>query len=68
MQLADFAEVTRDLDPEETAFIVSSKTFTTMETMTNTETARAWALAAFGNDSKAVARHFVAASTNAGTA
>ena len=62
----DFAEATRDLDPAETLFIVSSKTFTTLETMTNAQTARDWALAAFGNDAKAVARHFVAVSTNAG--
>jgi len=61
----DFAEATRDLDPAETLFIVSSKTFTTMETMTNAQTARDWSLAAFGNDVKAVARHFVAVSTNA---
>jgi len=61
----DFAEATRDLDPAETLFIVSSKTFTTMETMTNAQTARDWSLAAFGNDAKAVARHFVAVSTNA---
>ncbi len=62
----DFAEATCDLDPAETLFIVSSKTFTTLETMTNAQTARDWALAAFGNDAKAVARHFVAVSTNAG--
>ena len=62
----DFVEATRDLDPAETLFIVSSKTFTTMETMTNAQTARDWSLAAFGNDVKAVARHFVAVSTNAG--
>jgi glucose-6-phosphate isomerase len=60
----DFAEATRDLDPAETLFIVSSKTFTTLETMTNARTARAWALAALGDD-KAVASHFVAVSTNA---
>jgi glucose-6-phosphate isomerase len=60
----DFAEATRDLDPAETLFIVSSKTFTTLETMTNAQTARAWCLAAL-NDEKAVARHFVAVSTNA---
>ena len=60
----DFAEATRDLDPAETLFIVSSKTFTTLETMTNARTARAWALAALG-DEPAVARHFVAVSTNA---
>ncbi len=60
----DFAEATRDLDPEETLFIVSSKTFTTQETMTNAATARAWSLAAL-KDPAAVARHFVAVSTNA---
>jgi glucose-6-phosphate isomerase len=60
----DFAEATRDLDPAETLFIVSSKTFTTLETMTNARTARAWALKALG-DEKAVAKHFVAVSTNA---
>ncbi|MDQ3876407.1 MAG: glucose-6-phosphate isomerase [Actinomycetota bacterium] len=60
----DFAEATRDLDPEETLFIVSSKTFTTLETMTNAQTAREWALARLG-DEKAVAKHFVAVSTNA---
>jgi glucose-6-phosphate isomerase len=61
---ADFAEATRDLSPEETLFVVSSKTFTTLETMTNARTAREWALAALG-DEAAVARHFVAVSTNA---
>ena len=60
----DFAEKTRDLDPEETLFIISSKTFTTLETMTNARTARAWALANLG-DEAAVAKHFVAVSTNA---
>src|SRR5512139_4137912 len=60
----DFAEATRDLDPEETLFVVSSKTFTTLETMTNARTARAWALARLA-DERAVARHFVAVSTNA---
>jgi glucose-6-phosphate isomerase len=60
----DFAEATRDLDPAETLFIISSKTFTTLETMTNARTARAWTLAAV-NDEKAIARHFVAVSTNA---
>ena len=59
----DFAEATRDLDPAETLFIISSKTFTTLETMTNAQTARNWSLAALGND-KAVAKHFVAVSTN----
>jgi glucose-6-phosphate isomerase len=60
----DFAEATRDLDPAETLFIVSSKTFTTLETMTNAHTAREWTLKALGN-AGAVARHFVAVSTNA---
>ena len=60
----DFAEATRDLDPGETMFIVSSKTFTTLETMTNAQTAREWLLKGLGGDSKAVARHFVAVSTN----
>src|SRR6185437_2979471 len=60
----DFAEATRDLDAEETLFIISSKTFTTLETMTNAHTARQWALAKFG-DEKAIAKHFVAVSTNA---
>jgi glucose-6-phosphate isomerase len=61
----DFAEATRDLDPTETLFIVSSKTFTTLETMTNAHTAREWALEGLGGDPKAVAKHFVAVSTNA---
>src|SRR5262245_25953820 len=60
----DFAEAVRDLDAEETLFIVSSKTFTTLETMTNAHTARDWALARLGGDAKAVAKHFVAVSTN----
>jgi glucose-6-phosphate isomerase len=60
----DFAEATYDLDPEETLFIISSKTFTTLETMTNAQTARQWSLAKLG-DEKAVAKHFVAVSTNA---
>jgi glucose-6-phosphate isomerase len=60
----DFAEATHDLDPEETLFVVSSKTFTTLETMTNARTAREWALAGLG-DEAAVAKHFVAVSTNA---
>jgi glucose-6-phosphate isomerase len=60
----DFAEATRALDPAETLFIVSSKTFTTLETMTNARTARAWTLRALG-DERAVAKHFVAVSTNA---
>ena len=61
----DIAEATRDLDPAETLFIVSSKTFTTLETMTNAQTAREWLLKGLGGDKKAVARHFVAVSTNA---
>ena len=61
----DLVEATRDLDPEETLFIVSSKTFTTLETMTNARTARDWLLAGLGGDEKAVAKHFVAVSTNA---
>jgi glucose-6-phosphate isomerase len=61
----DFVEATRDLDPAETLFIVSSKTFTTLETMTNAQTARDWSLQGLGGDPKAVARHFVAVSTNA---
>jgi glucose-6-phosphate isomerase len=60
----DFAEATRDLDPAETLFIVASKTFTTLETMTNAHTARAWTLAAL-EDEESIARHFVAVSTNA---
>src|SRR5206468_9681965 len=61
----DLAEATRDLDPSETLFIVASKTFTTLETMTNARTARAWSLAGLGGDERSVARHFVALSTNA---
>src|SRR5579862_5116114 len=61
----DFAEAVRDLDPAETLCVVSSKTFTTLETMTNAHTARAWALAGLGGDEKSIARHFVAVSTNA---
>lgn len=61
----DFAEATWDLDPAETLFIIASKTFTTLETMTNARTARAWLVQALGNED-AVARHFVAVSTNAG--
>ena len=61
----DFAEAVQDLDPSETLFIVSSKTFTTLETMTNAHTARAWSLAGLGSDEKSVAKHFVAVSTNA---
>jgi glucose-6-phosphate isomerase len=60
----DFAEATQDLDPAETLFIISSKTFTTLETMTNAHTARDWSLRTLG-DEKAVAKHFVAVSTNA---
>ena len=63
---ADFIEATRDLDPAATLFIVSSKTFTTQETMTNAQSARDWLLAGLGGDIKAVAKHFVAVSTNAG--
>jgi glucose-6-phosphate isomerase len=61
----DFAEAVRDLDPAETLFIVSSKTFTTLETMTNAHTARAWSLRGLGGDEASVAKHFVAVSTNA---
>jgi glucose-6-phosphate isomerase len=60
-----FAEAVSDLDPSETLFVISSKTFTTLETMTNAHTARAWSVAGFGGDEKSVARHFVAVSTNA---
>jgi glucose-6-phosphate isomerase len=60
----DLAEAVHDLDAAETLFIVSSKTFTTLETMTNARAARAWALAGLGGDEKSIARHFVAASTN----
>jgi glucose-6-phosphate isomerase len=60
----DFAEATRDLDPAQTLFIVSSKTFTTLETMTNATTARQWILDALGGDEGAIAKHFVAVSTN----
>ena len=62
---SDFAEAVRDLDPAETLVIVSSKTFTTLETMTNARTARAWFLASAGADAASVAKHFVAVSTNA---
>ncbi len=62
---ADFAEAVRGLDAAETLFIVSSKTFTTLETMTNAHTARDWSLAALGGDTSSVAKHFVAVSTNA---
>lgn len=61
----DFAEAVQDLDPTETLFIVSSKTFTTLETMTNARTARAWSLAGLGGDQNSVSKHFVAVSTNA---
>jgi glucose-6-phosphate isomerase len=61
----DFVEATRDLDPQETLFIISSKTFTTLETMTNARSAREWSLAGLGGDEAAVAKHFVAVSTNA---
>jgi glucose-6-phosphate isomerase len=61
----DFVEAVRDLNAAETLFIVSSKTFTTLETMTNAHAARAWSLAGLGGDPKSVARHFVAVSTNA---
>ena len=60
----DFAEAVHDLDPTETLFIVSSKTFTTLETMTNAQSARDWSLKGLGGDPKAVAKHFVAVSTN----
>jgi glucose-6-phosphate isomerase len=60
----DFVDATRDLNPAETLFIVSSKTFTTLETMTNAQSARDWLLAGLGGDPAAVARHFVAVSTN----
>ena len=62
----DFAEAVQDLDAAETLFIVSSKTFTTLETMTNAHTARAWLLEKLGGDESAIAKHFVAVSTNAG--
>jgi glucose-6-phosphate isomerase len=61
----DFAEATHDLDPAETLFIISSKTFTTLETMTNAQSARTWTLAGLGGDQRSVAKHFVAVSTNA---
>lgn len=61
----DFAEAVRDLDPAETLFIISSKTFTTLETMTNAHTAREWLVRGLGADESAVAKHFVAVSTNA---
>ncbi len=61
----DFVEATRDLDPAQTLFVVSSKTFTTLETMTNAQSAREWALAGLGGKDEAIAKHFVAVSTNA---
>jgi glucose-6-phosphate isomerase len=61
----DFAEAVRDLQADETLFIVASKTFTTLETMTNANTARAWSIAGLGGDPASVAKHFVAVSTNA---
>ncbi|MBU4234187.1 MAG: glucose-6-phosphate isomerase [Proteobacteria bacterium] len=61
----DFAEAVQDLDPSETLCIISSKTFTTLETMTNAHTARSWSLAGLGGDEQSVAKHFVAVSTNA---
>jgi glucose-6-phosphate isomerase len=61
----DFAEAVQDLDPSETLFIISSKTFTTLETMTNAHTARDWSVNGLGGDEKSVAKHFVAVSTNA---
>jgi glucose-6-phosphate isomerase len=60
----DFAEAVRDLDPAETLFIISSKTFTTLETMTNSQTARDWLVKGLGGDEQSVAKHFVAVSTN----
>ena len=62
---SDFAEAVRDLDPAETLFIISSKTFTTLETMTNARSARAWSIAVLGDEAASVAKHFVAVSTNA---
>ena len=62
----DFAEAVRDLDPAETLFVVASKTFTTLETMTNAHTARLWSVDGLGGDAASVAKHFVAVSTNAG--
>ena len=62
---SDFAEAVRDLNAEETLFLIASKTFTTLETMTNAHSAREWTLAGLGSDEKAVAKHFVAISTNA---
>src|SRR5262249_48339399 len=62
---ADFPEAVWDLEPSETLFIISSKTFTTLETMTNAHTARDWSMAGLGGDEASVAKHFVAVSTNA---
>jgi len=62
---SDFKEAVRDLDPSETLFIICSKTFTTLETMTNARSARAWSQAGLGGDDKSVARHFIAVSRNA---
>jgi len=64
VDVTDFVEAVQGLDPAETLFIISSKTFTTLETMTNAHTARDWMLAAFGKDEKAIVKHFVAVSTN----
>ena len=61
----DFTEAVHDLDPAETLFIISSKTFTTLETMTNAQTARAWTLKGLGGNESSIAKHFVAVSTNA---
>ena len=61
----DFAEAVRDLDPAETLFIISSKTFTTLETMTNAHAARAWSVRGLGGEQSSIAKHFVAVSTNA---
>src|SRR3984885_1672423 len=61
----DFAEAVRDLDPSETLFIISSKTFTTLETITNAQSARDWSVKGLGGDESSVAKHFVAVSTNA---
>src|SRR5260221_10450447 len=61
----DFAEAVLGLDPAETLFVVSSKTFTTLETMTNAHTAREWSLPGLGGDTQGVAQHFGAVSTNA---
>ena len=65
MDGTDFAEAVIDLNADETVFLVASKTFTTLETMTNANSARAWALKGLGGDETAIAKHFVAISTNA---